>query len=333
MMRTLLLLPLLAACSTVAPQDYAAWFSSSKGLQIDKSAAWTLANKVGPVLNECGVTIDALQALKDVMYNRGSDGMGLSILDVQKDILILAKQHIDPAKLNELYQILIGGFWRLPGGLTLPVSVAQPRAIEMILKHAEPEDLKDVYGVLYGYSGGIQLPQDQAQKLAIEAATAGADAPTFQSTYAAQKSKGQTAALTAAEEASVKLNLHGLVRRYAKDTKLYTVSDFQSYYNSNWLSEWISAPQEKRVYKDGKAYRASEYKDYFGDSWYTQWANDKTATQVRIADDGKKYTIDEFQQYYKDEWQTQWSAAAEVACQECSSPVQATGSAKDLLVV
>lgn len=330
-MRAIFFFPLLAASSPVTPEEYAAWFSSANGLQMAGSSAQTLAKNEATTLNECGVTIDALQQLRDVMYHADSSGMGLHILDVQKDILILAKQHIQPVKLNQLYQILIGGWWRLPGGLTLPVSVAQPRAIEMIRRNTEPQDLKDVYAVLFGYSGGIQLPQSQAQQLAIEAAIAGADASTFQSTYAAQKKNGQAAALKAAEDASIKLNLHGLVRRYAKDGHLYSAAEFQTYYNTDWLSEWTVAPQEKRVHKDGKAYRASDYEDYFGDSWFTAWANDKTATQVRIADDGKKYTMEVFQQYYKDQWQTKWDAAAEVACEECTSPEQLT--TRDMLVV
>jgi len=187
MLGSIILLPLLAASAPVTPQAYATWFSSSKGLQMTSSAASWLAKNQATTLNACGVTIDTLQALRDVMFNGGSNGLGLHIDDVQKDILILAEQHIEPDKLNQLYQILIGGWWKLPGGLTLPVKEAQPRVIELARKRFEPQNLKDIYGVLFGYSGGILLPQTQAQQLAMEAAVAGVDAPTFQSTYATQK--------------------------------------------------------------------------------------------------------------------------------------------------
>lgn len=279
------------------------------------SDAQALAQKEAYNLGEGGVTIANLQALKDAMYNSGASGLGLQIVDVRKNIILLAEQHIEPAKLNQMYQLLIGGWWKLPGGLTLPVSVAQPRAVEMARKHAEPQDLRDIYAVLFGYAGGILLPQTQAQQVALETATAGADAPTFQATYAAQTKKGATqdAALKTAKEESIKANLHSLVRRYAKDTNLYTAEEFQKYYGDQWLNEWMVAPFEKRVHREG-CYRASEYFEYFGADWFKSWANDSVATQVRIASDGYKYTIAQFYGYYKNDWQTQWAAAAEVAC-------------------
>lgn len=334
MLAALLLVSFFAVSTAVTPQEYATWFASSNGLQMTSTAAQALAQSQAKTLNACGVTIDNLQDLRDVMANQGSNGLGLHILNVQKDILILAEQHIQPAKLNQLYQILIGGWWKLPGGLTLPVEVAQPRAIEMARKHAEPENLKDIYAVLFGYSGGILLPQNQAQQLAMEAAVAGADAPTFQSIYAAQIKAGATQddALKAAENASIANYLRSLVQRYAKDGKLYTVQDFQKYYSDQWLSEWTAAPMEKRVHRDGKAYRATEYAEYFGANWITEWAKDKEATQVRIdPNDGNQYTMVEFEQYYKNNWQTQWAAAAEIACKECTTPV--TVAATEILVV
>jgi len=148
----------------------------------------------------------------------------------------------------------------------------------------------------------------------------------------------QDDALKAAESAAVAAYLHSLVQRYAKDGKLYTVAEYQKYYNDQWLFEWMVAPIEKRVHRDGKAYRASEYADYFGDNWFVQWAKDKEATQMRIDHTaGFQYTMAEFQQYYKDQWQIQWAAAAEVACKECTSPVETPTEViqqpKDLLVV
>eukprot|EP00746_Dinoflagellata_sp_MGD_P070191 gnl/MRDRNA2_/MRDRNA2_28724_c0_seq1.p1 gnl/MRDRNA2_/MRDRNA2_28724_c0~~gnl/MRDRNA2_/MRDRNA2_28724_c0_seq1.p1 ORF type:complete len:337 (-),score=77.67 gnl/MRDRNA2_/MRDRNA2_28724_c0_seq1:73-1083(-) len=329
-----LLLTLLVVSAQVTPQDYAAWFSSSQGLQMTNTAASWLAQNQAATLNACGVTIDALQALRNVLFNGGSNGLGLRIDDVQKDILILAEQHVEPTALNQIYQILIGGWWRLPGGLTLPVELAQPRAIEMAKKHVEPQNLKDIYAVLFGYSGGILLPQTRAQQVAMEAATAGVDVPTFQSAYTAQTKAGasQDDALKAAEKASVAANLHSLVRRYAKDGNLYTADEYQKYYYDNWLFEWMVAPEEKRVHYDGKAYRASEYEIYFGTNWFVEWAKDKEATQVRHDfSDGHEYTMIQFQQFYKNDWQIQWAASAEVACKECTSPV-AMGT-KEMLVV
>merc|ERR1719195_2554782 len=116
----------------------------------------------------------------------------------------------------------------------------------MVLAHAEPDQLKQLYQVMYGYSR-VGFDQKTVQTQAIQESILGTDAAKFKEEYL--KTKNLQAAITI----GVVGNLQGLVRRYAKDAKPYTAQEFQNYYGSSWLLEWHDGPLEKRV-SDRKAY-------------------------------------------------------------------------------
>merc|ERR1712151_888525 len=115
---------------------------------------------------------------------------------------------------------------------------------------------------------------------------------------------------------SVSANLQGLVKRHAKNGQPYTVEEFQKYYPSDWIQEWLDGPLEKKVSTDKKAYTASSFSRHFGTNWAAKYRTSDEATQVRLAKDGKPYTIAQFQSYYGNSWQTEFNAAPELACLE-----------------
>merc|ERR1712176_1229378 len=112
---------------------------------------------------------------------------------------------------------------------------------------------------------------------------------------------------------SVSANLQGLVKRYAKNGQPYTVEEFQQYYPSDWLQQWVDGPLEKKVSTDKKAYTASSFSRHFGTNWAAKYRTSDEATQVRLAKDGKSYTIAQFQSYYGNSWQTEFNAAPALA--------------------
>lgn len=308
---------ILAEALGATPQQYEAWFRSSDGLSLSAGDAATLAKNEASSLDVCGVTVPALQELRNVLYLKTS--LGLSMVDVRAKLLPLAYQHVNATKLSEFFAVLSGNWWTA-GGLSLPVADSQSRAVELAQMRAEPEQLRSLYLMFYGYTG-LQLPQRDAQVAAIEQTAAGSDAAAFQQAYLALQKAGKSAAecMAEAKRKGVAGNLQGVARRYAKDTQPYTAEEFQKFYAGDlWFAEWMAGPVEQRVDKnDQHEYTAASFKEYYGSSWITTWANSKIATQVRLSADRKPYTMVEFQQYYKETWQKVWASAPETRCAEC----------------
>lgn len=294
----------LAAFTVAGVQvsDLTSFFTSPNGLAMAYADAANLANNEAQHLTQCGVTVPALQALKDAMYLPSM--LNLDLKTVRARLLPLAYQHASPADLNSLFQTL-------RSGLGMYVAAAQSSAMDLAAQHAQPSEPKPLYQVL---SSVVGLPWSQAQQTAIAYAAAGVDPSTLNSVYQSSKRAGMSrdAALGAALAAATVADLYGLPGRYAKDVKLYVAKDFQGYYGSHWFDEWQAAPQEKRTAVDGKDYRASEFAQYFGRSWSTQWASSPVAVLRRIAADGYTYNLQEFQQHYSDSWQSEWAKAYEI---------------------
>mmetsp|Transcript_66788 Transcript_66788/g.169325 ORF Transcript_66788/g.169325 Transcript_66788/m.169325 type:complete len:336 (+) Transcript_66788:56-1063(+) len=311
-----LLVALSTLTSAVTPQQLANWFSSSGGLAMDGREASNLASLVASPLTQCGVTVSTLQVLKDVLYDHSTIDLGMA--DLRKNIIPLAEHHVSPDKLKQLYNVLSSGY-SISGGLGLPKDRAQKAMLEFALNLGEPDQLKALYQVMYGYSG-LGFSQAQAQETAIALTAYGADDAQFKESYRAALGKGATSvrALQDATEASVKANMQGLVRRYAKDATAYTAEEFEKYYPTGWLKEWDTAPQEKRLASDKKAYTASQFSRHFGSAWAAKYRTSQEATQRRLAEDGKTYSVKDFQGYYHDQWQSKWSNAPELACAECA---------------
>lgn len=244
--------------------------------------------------------------------------------DVQKNIFVLAQQHVSSDKLYNLYFYLSSNY-AIRGGLSLSKEESRTKAISMVLKGAEPDQLKDLYRVMYGYDG-LGFDQKTAQTQAIQEALAGTDAATFQETYK------KTRELQKSILMGVSANLQSLVKRYARDGKSYTAEEFQKYYPSSWLAEWINAPLEKKVSTDKKAYTASSFSRHFGSGWAAKYRTSDEATQIRLASNGKSYTMPEFQSYYKDTWQAEWNNAPELPCAECAPYMETQFKDAELVV-
>jgi len=293
--------------ASVQPKDLADWLSSEDGLSLSSSAASALANQEYRALTLSGVSLQDLQILKDTMKTKLELGASAT---VQNSLFVLAEQHVAADKLYNMYYYLSSSY-TLHGGLGLDKARAQAMAISMTMARAEPDQLYALYQVMYGYKG-LGLDQKTAQGYAIQAAVAGADAPTFKENYLKNKD------LQKAMLMGVSANLQGLVRRYAKNGQPYTVEEFQQYYPSDWLQEWVDGPLEKKVSTDKKAYTTSSFSRHFGTNWAAKYRTSDEATQVRLAKDGKSYTIAQFQSYYGNSWQTEFNAAPELACMECA---------------
>merc|ERR1712032_856539 len=289
------------------PKDLANWLSSEDGLSLSSYAASALANQEYHALTLCGVTLKDLQALKDTMKTKMDLGISAT---VQNNLFVLAEQHVAADKLYNMFYYLSSSY-TLHGGLGLDKAQAQAMALSMTLARAEPDQLYDLYQVMFGYKG-LGFDQKTAQTQAIQLALAGADAPTFKENYMKNKD------LQKATLMSVSANLQGLVKRYAKNGQPYTVEEFQKYYPSDWIQEWLNGPLEKKVSTDKKAYTASSFSRHFGTNWAAKYRNSEEATQVRLAKDGKSYTIPQFLTYYGNTWQTEFIAAPELACLECA---------------
>lgn len=312
-----------ASAVSVQPQDLAHWLSSQDGLQMSQSDAAALANQNYLALTGSGVTVTTLQAMRDKMFTKYPKGMSLDLKTIQVNIFKLVEQHINPDNLFKLFCHLYEGYTSY-GGLDLPMSEAQTRAIPIALQRTDPDNLYYLYKVMYGY-GGLGFKQDLARTQAVQEAIAGADPDVFKESW--KKSPNLQDAITS----SVDAYLQSLPKRYAKDGKLYTAKEFQDYYPKDWLTEWTAAPMEKKVSSDKKAYTAGSYSRHYGDGWAAKWRTCNTATQVRLAEDGKQYTLDEFQQYYKGSWQQKFADAPELACKECT-PYDDAALAGDLVV-
>eukprot|EP00440_Ansanella_granifera_P045773 gb/GFBE01049584.1/.p1 GENE.gb/GFBE01049584.1/~~gb/GFBE01049584.1/.p1 ORF type:complete len:335 (+),score=66.44 gb/GFBE01049584.1/:1-1005(+) len=298
------------------PKELEDWLASSEGLAMSRDEAAASTSQYWNSLAMCGVEIKQLQSLKDVLYDHSGIDLGMS--ELRSKLMTVAEQHVSPAKLAQLYQVLSTGY-TLYGGLALPKPQAQSLTIELAIRRAEPDQLKALYQVMYGYSG-LGFPQKQAQQSSIELAVAGADAAQFKATYSARVAQRATAdmAFEDASFAAVSQNLQGLQRRYAADGALYTAPHFRDYYGQGaWLTPWGSSPLEKRMSSDRRAYTASQFSRHFR-SWQSVWEASQEATQVRLAEDGKPYTMLEYQQYYGSRWQEKWYMAPELACKECA---------------
>ncbi|CAE7518308.1 rps1 [Symbiodinium natans] len=306
---------LLVPAWALQPKELEDWFASPSGLAMTTSDAAAAANQHWNALAQCGVEIRNLQALKDTLSDRNS--IDLPLPDIRSQIIQLAEQHIASEKLQQLYRVLSSGY-TLSGGLALPKDEAQTMMHLLALKKAEPEQLKALYQVMYGYSG-LGFAKSVAQTTSIQLAQAGADASQFKATYLATVQKGQAAAITEASKAAVAHDLAGLVRRYALDAKPYTASEFlQHYGEGGWLDQWLDSPLEKRVSNDRQAYTANQFSRHFPGSWEAMYKQSPEATQLRLAQDGKTYSMLEYQQYYGDQWHDQWSVSPELSCKECA---------------
>ncbi|CAE7243093.1 rps1 [Symbiodinium pilosum] len=272
-------------------------------------------------LAQCGVEIRNLQSLKDTLSDRNS--IDLPLPDIRAQIVLLAEQHVAPEKLQQLYLALSSGY-TLSGGLALPKDQAQTMMHLLALKRAEPDQLKALYQVMYGYSG-LGFAKSLAQTTSIQLAQAGADSAHFKETYIASAPRGQATAIAEASKAAVTNDLSGMVRRYALDAKPYTAGEFLQHYGEGaWLNQWLDSPLEKRLSNDRRAYTANQFSRHFPSTWIAMYKGSQEATQIRLAEDGKPYTMAEYQQYYGDQWHDKWSVAPELSCKECAPYIPIT---------
>jgi len=225
--------------------------------------------------------------------------------ELRAKLLPLAEQHLDPTELKTMYDALYS-----TNSLDLDTRTARSRAIPMLKYDADPTQLKDLFRTLY-YK--LSLSKASAQAKTLELGAAGCDPVALEKSYLASKN------LASASDSAMRANLNGEMRRYCKDGKAYTVSETQSYYGAQWMTEWLAAPLEKRVAEDSKEYTAREFRAHYGSIWEQKWHAAPTSTQMRLADNGKPYYMSEFVEYYKDDWQQKWSQAPVLPCKECKS--------------
>eukprot|EP00930_Biecheleria_cincta_P042381 TRINITY_DN29158_c0_g1_i1.p1 TRINITY_DN29158_c0_g1~~TRINITY_DN29158_c0_g1_i1.p1 ORF type:complete len:348 (+),score=78.54 TRINITY_DN29158_c0_g1_i1:58-1101(+) len=307
--------------AALQPKELEQWLTSPTGLALSQADAEKVVHASVSALSQCGVGISQLQALKNVMYDH--NGMDLDLPTLQLRVLPFAEHHVSPDKVQQLYQALSTGY-TISGGLGLPKQQAQTMTLDLAWKRAEPDQLKMLYKVMYGYHG-LGFDQKLAQQTAIELATAGSDANAYKAAYSQALSHGSSPAdaREAAARAAVAADLDGLVRRYAKDAQPYTAEQFMQYYHANWLSEWTSGPLEKHVSLDGRAYSANQFSRHWS-NWHDKYQSSPEAVQLRLAQDGKPYTMKEFQQYYSNTWQEFWAQAPELACKQCAPYAEAS---------
>jgi len=218
-----------SAWGFVQPRELEDWLASSdRGLAMSREEARSVASVQWSTLTQCGITIQTLQALKDVMYDH--TGMDLGMSDLRQKLFPVAEQHISPGKLTQLYQALSSSY-TFSGGLGLAKAEAQSMTTDLALRRAEPDQLKALYQVMYGWNG-LGFTQKDAQQTSIEQAVAGSNASQFYITYSAAVAAGAPSqyALTQSSIAAVKANLGGLERRYAKNAQPYTSTEFKQYY-------------------------------------------------------------------------------------------------------
>lgn len=291
---------LSTAGTAVTEPELEQFFRDSDGLSMMRSDAARLAQKEVLVLTKIGITVEDLAALRTVLYSGIFD---LTKAALREQLLPLAKQHVDPEQLKSMSEVLYKD-------VDLMKSEVRIKSVELVKQHAEPKQVRELFDVLYNTANLFR--RDARQKV-TELGAAGCDATALKSSFTASKN------LDMAIDSAIRANLNGAARRYAKDGNAYTASEFQSYFPSNYLKEWLEAPLEKKVAQDGKAYTASEFRMFFKDNWESLWHHAAPATQGRIAEDGIVYSIQEFASYYKLSWQQQWASAPEVRCKECWS--------------
>ena len=294
--------------AAISENELAQWATQATGLNLSPSEAQQVASKEATVLTQCAVSVKDLQDLKDSLYQTSSLDFGMDY--VKANIFTMAKQHVDPEALKEMFKVLYS-----TSGVDLPKSDAQSRSVELVKAYAEPNQLLELFRNLYSMQG-VDLAKVEAQGKSLELGKMGCDAAGLLNSFrAAQGSKSDR--LDQATDSSLRANLNGEARRYAKDGNIYNAKEFQDYYKGTYKQEWANGVLEKKMAPDGKAYTASQFRMYFASSWENQWHAATAATQQRMAEDGKVYTVSEFVDYYKDEWQTKWKNAPELPCKEC----------------
>eukprot|EP00933_Yihiella_yeosuensis_P047064 TRINITY_DN4273_c0_g2_i2.p1 TRINITY_DN4273_c0_g2~~TRINITY_DN4273_c0_g2_i2.p1 ORF type:complete len:325 (+),score=62.55 TRINITY_DN4273_c0_g2_i2:103-1077(+) len=302
---------LIFPVAAVTPEELESFFYSSSGFDMSRKDAHSLAEQEAPILSQCRVTVSDLKTLKAVLYDPST--FDFSRADLTKQLLPLAKQHLDPDQLKVMFKTLYD-----TSTIDFFKRDASPFSIQLVKSHAEASQLTELYKVLRNLPG-LSLNKQKAQDETVALGEAGCDPVALQKSFAASKN------LDSAKASAVRANLNGESKRYAADGKAYAVSDFQQYYGEKYLSEWLKSPFEKRVANDGKAYTASEFRIYYSSTWEQKWHEAKDATQMRIAEDGKIYSLADFVNYYHTggDWREKWNAAPEVPCSECSAKTTA----------
>jgi len=302
MARLAALSALISLALAVSPEELESFLYSTSGLDMSRSDAQNIAVKEAPILTQSMVTVTDLKNLREVLYNPSY--LDYSRSELKEHLLSFAEQHLSPADLKDIYSVLYHS-------VGVSKAVAKSATLQLVRNKADPTQVKSLYDLLKAVASRIE-----AQTLAIELGAAGCDPVALKNSYTASRD------LPSASSSAVRANLNGEVRRYASDGKVYSVSDFQSWYGGHWLTEWAKAPLAKKVAEDGKEYVASEFRSYFGSSWESKWMQAQVSTQMRLAEDGKAYSIQDFAEYYKDGWQAKWGLAPVLLCKECRAMQQ-----------
>eukprot|EP00932_Pfiesteria_piscicida_P000381 SRR837773.10371.p1 GENE.SRR837773.10371~~SRR837773.10371.p1 ORF type:complete len:357 (+),score=81.80 SRR837773.10371:27-1073(+) len=290
----------------LSKEKLADWIFSSKGLDQSRAEADRLSAQEYERLSRGRVTLDMLQALKDVMYSSSKLDFGKA--DLPAALFPLAENRASAQELGALFDGLYS-----TRGADMNKAQAREEAVSLAKHGASSQDLAPLWKALYGVAG-LNLNKNEAQRWIVDLASAGTDSAKLESafkSYYRTMSKDQ-AAKAAIQDAIVD-NLASLPERFAKDGKSYNAKGFMSYYHDTWLSEWLAAPEERRTAQDGNRYTAKEFKAYYGDAWTTKWTASPVAQEKRMAADGKVYSMQEFQGFYHDTWQSEWFKASEVA--------------------
>mmetsp|Transcript_32224 Transcript_32224/g.68795 ORF Transcript_32224/g.68795 Transcript_32224/m.68795 type:complete len:352 (+) Transcript_32224:97-1152(+) len=311
---TAILSATLVGLSAAVTKEKLAEFAFSVGgldfpnrkLAEELSAAY--ANKI----NAARIPLTRLKALNDAMYS-STNGMDMSKQAMAEQIFPVATDGVDPAALATLYK----GLYSM-SGCNMDKTQAQSAALELAGIPVDPAPLKKIWDTLYSMSGA-NLNKQEAHRWVVDVMAAGADGDVFESDWKANwrvtSNKGEALKKTIAS--AVAAGAAGLQARYAKDGKLYSPAQFQSYYGDMWLVEWLQAPLEKRVANDGKEYTAREFQAFYSQDVARYWNQAQEAPQRRMAEDGQTYTLQEFISYYKNNWQTKFQKASIVA-DECA---------------
>jgi len=291
----LLALPFAVA---VLPKELESFLYAPSGLDMPRQQAASVSSQMAPVLKEANVTITDLKRLKATLYNPSY--LAFTVPELRSRLLVLAAQRLDPSELEQMYVTLYKQ-------LDLTKQDAKLKSLELVRNKTDVSQLKTLYDKLAAFQ-----KKEEAKRSAMTLAAAGCDPAVFDKSYSSSKD------VKDAGLSGIRAYLNGAVRRYAKDGKAYTASEFQSFYSEKWLSEWLVAPLEKKVANDKKEYTASEFKAFYEDSWEKKWQAASISTQLRRANDGKAYGVGEFSSYYGDGWQAKWAHAPALPCVECA---------------
>merc|ERR1712107_133179 len=220
-------------------------------------------------------------------------------------------------KLLDFYDALTSGF-TIHSGLELPQAQGADLAVKLAGARASVSELYALYKNMYGWFG-LGFTKAVSQQLSLRLCQAGANYSAFTSTYISTwHQAGADAALQAAVPASVKNELNGVVRRYAKeDAQPYTAGDYQMRYGTQWLDQWLASPLELRVSSDSQAYTAEQYRRHFGSSWEAQYRSSDEAIQMLSLGDTATLSMQGFQKVLGESWQAEWAKSTELPCRQC----------------